>query len=167
MFGNGKKAKAGEFKLPNWAEWRDDGAILIDPNKVYPLYLAQLKVIRDASDPFRDRERITQFWLEVAQRCVTEDLKRWAITQGAKGLHLAWRRDPRWAFRQFQLARYSDGSHSADRGRAEFRLYYNRIRNLQSNGARRLAIPKWGGGDMVHRAGFKDPLGTEHRAREL
>lgn len=145
------KLKSGEYPLPNWMSWRDDGCVIVDGSKGYPMYLAELGVIDDASNPFRQREKITQYWLEVAQRCITEDLRRWAMAHGAKGLHVAWEKHADWLFRRFHAQ-----PGMAERGRAEFRKHYNRIRQLLPNGNRQLVIPKWGGGDLVWKDGYRE-----------
>ena len=50
--------------LPRWARRGDDGMIEVDPDQAYPLYLGLLGV-----------QTLDQFWLEVARRCLTADLK--------------------------------------------------------------------------------------------
>ena len=94
-------------KMPFWAGRRKDGAILVDSDKAYPLYLEKLHM------------EASQFSLEVARRCFTQDLKLWLGSQLhiviVPGLHNRWRLD-----------KYPEGQPGgADAGAAGFRTYYN------------------------------------------
>lgn len=94
-------------KLPRWARQDDAGRVEIDAGVAYPLVLAALGV-----------EAPTQYWLEVARRCVTHRLKE---TVGAPlHLHIV---DPSGAWR---LADHPPGP-GADAGVAEFRTHYDRL----------------------------------------
>jgi hypothetical protein len=57
-------APVGQAGLPRWAKRDADDMIEVDPDLAYPVYLALLGV-----------QALDQFWLEVARRCLTTDLK--------------------------------------------------------------------------------------------
>lgn len=94
-------------KLPAWAK-RNGDAIEVIPSFVYPYYMEKLGV-----------EEVTQYWLEVARRCMTEDLKK--IVGGP--LHIRILKDLAWRLENFPVG---DGD---ERGRTEFRKHYNKIKN--------------------------------------
>jgi hypothetical protein len=96
--------------LPAWAE-PQDGKIHIDPDKAYPAYLDKLGVTE-----------IDQYWLEVARRCITEDLRQ--IVDGP--IHVVIdAKDGRWA-----LKHYPEGA-GADAGANGFRKHYNQIKRAR------------------------------------
>ena len=102
MMGLFRRRKA----LPFWAKWRKDGAVVVDGDKAYPHYLEKLHM-----EP-------SQFSLEVARRCFTEDLKVKLETP----MHIVIVPNPKW-----RLENYLEGQPGgADAGAAGFRTYYNR-----------------------------------------
>lgn len=88
--------------LPAWANYNEDKKIIVvDPDVVYPLYLAKLGY--DVDSP-------TQAQLETARLCMTEDLHRlvgqklilqilkspdnkWRLTNFPPGTPIAWMRE--------------------------------------------------------------------------
>ncbi len=95
--------------LPQWARWGDDGeTVLVDPDQAYPIYLALLGIELDDAD---------QFWVEVARRCLTADLK----TLLGAPLHLRITDSRRWV-----LASLPAGGGAA-LGASSFRTFYARI----------------------------------------
>lgn len=95
--------------LPQWARWAEDGeTVLVDPDQAYPIYLALLGIELDDAD---------QFWVEVARRCLTADLK----TLLGAPLHLRITDSRRWV-----LASLPAGGGAA-LGASSFRTFYARI----------------------------------------
>lgn len=95
-------------ELPRWARHADDGFIEVDPDQAYPIYLALLGI---------DLDDIDRFWVEVARRCMTADLKALLGTP----LYLRIKDSRHWA-----LATLPIGGGAA-LGAASFRTFYARI----------------------------------------
>lgn len=95
-----------QISLPNWAAWGEDGFVEVDPDVVYPIYLEALKV-----------KKPDRYWLEVARRCFTEDLRR----VHGPGLKLRILRRPDW-----RLDKFPKGA-GAEAGSAEFRRHYRKL----------------------------------------
>ena len=81
---------------------------MIDPDQAYPAYLALLGIDLDDAD---------QFWVEVARRCFTTDLKALLGTP----LHLRIKDSRHWV-----LATLPVGGGAA-LGASSFRAFYGRI----------------------------------------
>ena len=101
-------SRDGAMVLPRWARQAEDGVIEIDPDVAYPVYLALLSI---------DLDELSQFWLEVARRCLTADLKTLLGTP----LYLRFRPSEHWV-----LARLPAGGGAA-LGAGSFRAFYGRI----------------------------------------
>jgi hypothetical protein len=100
--------------LPRWAKRGDDGMIEVDPDLAYPLYLRLLGV-----------QTLDQFWLEVARRCLTADLKALLGTPLAIRILEGSGR--------YALAAVAAGGGPA-LGAATFRTFYARIEGRGLNG---------------------------------
>jgi hypothetical protein len=94
--------------LPRWVRLADDGVFEVDPDIAYPVYLALLGI---------DLDELDQFWLEVARRCLTADLKTLLGTP----LYLRIRPSEHWV-----LAKFPAGG-AAAMGAGAFRAFYGRI----------------------------------------
>lgn len=91
----------------------EDGRVIVDPAKAYPLYFNLL------GEP-----PATQYWMEVARMCFTQDL----IEVYGKPLHLVITKNP-----AFALVRFPRGD-GPEAGQAGFRVHWNKL-----NARRRLA----------------------------
>jgi len=89
----------------SFAQKLEDGRVIVDPAKAYPAYIAML-----GGQP-------TQYWLEVARMCFTEDLTQVFGTP----LHLVILKND-----DFRLARFPRGD-GPEKGAAAWRLHYNRL----------------------------------------
>jgi hypothetical protein len=95
--------------LPRWARRSADGLVEVDPDVAYPVYLALLGI---------DLDEVDQFWLEVARRCLTTDLKaRLGTPLAIRILEGSGR---------YALASLPPGGDAA-LGAATFRTFYARI----------------------------------------
>lgn len=94
--------------------------LVVDPDLAYPALLKELA-------PFlhlKNDDAVTQYALEVARRCFTEDLKR--IVKGPIVIQIL-AKDKKWALRNFP------SGPGASAGANNFRLYYGMIRKGMGN----------------------------------
>ena len=98
------------MEYPLFAKAREDGAVVVDPDAFYPIYLDELGM------------KTTKFSLEVARRCMTADL----LAIHGPGLHLVIApKKKNWALRNFP-----EGQHPGENeqtGAMTFRAHYKRI----------------------------------------
>lgn len=75
--------------LPSWAEYdKKKRIIIVKPDVVYPMYLKELGY---------DNKKTTQFMLECARRCFTQDL----ITLIGPGIHLRIAKDEKYKLTEY------------------------------------------------------------------
>lgn len=116
---NLRKLLGMKAALPAWAKWEKDNQVAVDVSVAYPLYLAWL-------EPHLGRD-VDQYVLNVAQRCITNDVKA-IVKTGAKdqGLLVIRYFDPTpdraWRFRNYPEGR------GGDRGRQEFAVWHEKIK---------------------------------------
>lgn len=87
---------------------------VVDPDIAYPMLLGELKGLLHGGD-----ESVTQYALEVARRCFTEDLKRMAK---CPIMIRILPKEKKWALKNFPPGP------GAEKGAQNFRLYYAMIR---------------------------------------
>ena len=102
--------------LPRWARRGADDMIEVDPDLAYPIYLALLGINLDDVD---------RFWVEVARRCLTTDLKALLGTPLCVRILAGSGR--------YALAAVPPGGGAA-LGAATFRTFYARIEGRGLNG---------------------------------
>lgn len=99
-------------------------AFEVDPAITYPHYLDQL------SGVFKEYEGgMTQYHLEVARRCLTEDLHN-MIENAPMYMHIL--RRPKWRLKEFPPG------YGAEKGSQNFMMYYRQIRPVKPVGVRRV-----------------------------
>lgn len=99
----------------DWAQQLEDGRVIVDPAKAYPFYFALL------GEP-----ECTQYWLEVARMCFTEDLARLY----GHPLHVVILKNDRFA-----LKRWPVGA-GAELGAASWKPHYDKLvakRRVEAN----------------------------------
>lgn len=105
--------------LPTFAQYVD-GRVEVDPGVVYPQYLAELAECREGVDK-------NQYWVEVARRCMTHDIKM-AIGGGftlklANPVH----KNDAWALHKLPEREGEAPGLSALLGSAEFLTHWNAL----------------------------------------
>ena len=100
-------------KKPDWVqEVTKDGVYVIDPDIAFPLYMKKLDLLLGME--------VTQYKLEVARRCFTEDLRE--FVGGPLHIRIIKGQGNQWRLSNFPV----DGVRGdAAAGAAQFRRYYS------------------------------------------